>query len=100
MSKIKRRTRRWFTDEFKAEAVALVESSGKSVRQVALDLGLSQTALHAWVYKSAEGSEQDVSTLNVGERTELKQLREENRVLRMERDFLKKAAAFFAKESK
>ena len=100
MSKIKRRTRRSFTDDFKAEAVAMVERSGKSVRRVAQDLGLSQTALRSWVYRAQDESEPDVSTLKVGERTELKQLREENRVLRMERDFLKKAAAFFAKESK
>lgn len=101
MSKNKRRARRSFTDDFKAEAVALVESSGKSVGRVAGDLDLSETALRQWVSKAAASRDANaLPQLNAGERAELKHLREDNRVLRMERDFLKKAAAFFAKESK
>lgn len=96
---IKQRDRRVFTDEFKAEAVALVESSGKSIGRVAKDLGLSQATLRYWVEKAAP-KEGDAPALKLDERSELSYLREENRVLRMERDFLKKAAAFFAKESK
>lgn len=99
MSKIKRRARREFTDEFKAEAVALVHSSGKSVGRVAQDLDLTETTLRNWVGKAAARDGRPAK-LNLDERSELGHLREENRVLRMERDFLKKAAAFFAKESK
>jgi len=99
MSRQSRRARRAFTDEFKAEAVALVESSGKSVGRVAQDLDLTETALREWV-KNARSQGSAPSPLSGDERGELKRLRDENRVLRMERDFLKKAAAFFAKESK
>lgn len=99
MSKQTRRARRTFTDEYKADAVALVENSGKSVGQVAMDLDLTETALREWV-KQARTARGGGPPLNSDERNELKRLRDENRVLRMERDFLKKAAAFFAKESK
>lgn len=99
MSKQTRRARRTFTDDYKADAVALVENSGKSVGQVATDLDLTETALREWV-KQARTAGGTVALLSSDERNELKRLREENRVLRMERDFLKKAAAFFAKESK
>jgi len=54
MSKIKRRTRRSFSDDFKAEAVALVRNSGKSINRIAKDLDLTETALRAWVTKAAE----------------------------------------------
>ena len=100
-----RRMRRKFSDEFKAEAVELVRTSGKSAGQVAKDLDLTETSLREWVAR-AEGKETQPasSTSNArkasSEREELERLRRENRVLRMERDFLKKAAAFFAKESK
>jgi len=77
MSRQSRRARRAFTDEFKAEAVALVESSGKSVGRVAQDLDLTETALYARSQGSAP------SPLSGDERGELKRLRDENRVLRM-----------------
>ena len=99
MSKKARRGRRAFTDEFKSEAVALVESSGKSVGRIAKDLDLTETALRGWVKKAESGSPGNPA-INEDERAELMRLRGEVRVLRMERDFLKKAAAFFAKESK
>jgi transposase len=99
MSKRSRRARREFSDEYKAEAVALIESSGKSVGQVAKDLDLTETALRRW-YDRAQARPADRMVGAESEQTELRRLREENRVLRMERDFLKKAAAFFAKESK
>ena len=99
MSKGTGRRRRAFSDEFKAEAVALVQNSGKNVGRIAKDLDLTETALRRWV-RDAEGGVAGAPRLGEDERTELRRLREENRVLRMERDFLKKAAAFFAKESK
>ena len=98
MSKKQRRQRRVFTEEFKADAVELVRESGKSASQVAKDLDLTETTLRGWVRKAA-GQKQETS-LEEGGLVELRRLRDENRVLRMERDFLKKAAAFFAAESK
>jgi transposase-like protein len=95
-----KKARRSFTPEFKAEAVALVHASGKSIGQVAKDLGLTETALREWVRRAAEGrSLGGNSPVSSGERAELERLRKEVRTLRMERDFLKKAAAFFAKET-
>lgn len=99
MSKIKTsRARRSFTPEFKAQAVELVRSSGKNVGQVAKDLDLTETALREWVRRAQEVP--SGALIDPDERAELKRLREEVRVLRMERDFAKKAAVFFAKESK
>ena len=94
-----KRARRKFTDEFKAQAVELVRSSGKSVGQIARDLELTETALRDWVKKASEDG-RPAGPLSEDERGKLRRLEEENRVLRMERDFLKKAAAFFAKETK
>ena len=98
--KKQQRARRTFTKEFKAEAVALVESSDKTLTEVARDLDLTRSALHKWV-KQAEGEAGKGAgeALSSDERQELARLRRENRTLRMERDFLKKTAAFFAKES-
>lgn len=96
-----KRARRSFTPEFKAEAVALVRVSGKSVGQVAKDLDLTETALRDWVTRAEKGLPlAGKSEVTPNERAELMALRKENRVLKMERDFLKRAAAFFAKESK
>lgn len=94
------RPRRSFTDEYKAQAVELVRTSGKTISQIARDLDLTENALREWV-KKAEGEQpRSKGPLNEDERAKLRRLEEENRVLRMERDFLKKAAAFFAKETK
>ena len=90
-----RRKRRKFTDEYKAEVVRLVQTSGKSVKQVADDLGLTETAVREWVKRAQRNGAGP--TLKVDERAELTQLRKEVRELRMERDILKKATAFFAK---
>lgn len=95
-----RRARRTFTEDFKAEAVSLVKSSGKPISQVARDLDLTVTALREWVRKAEGERPRKEGPLDVDERTRLRRLEEENRVLRMERDFLKKAAAFFARETK
>ena len=93
-----KRARRSFTPEFKAQAVELVRSSGKSIGQLAKDLDLPETRLREWVKRAREVPNGQL--VDVDERAELKRLREEVRVLRMERDFAKKAAVFFARESK
>ena len=98
MSK-KRRARRSFSPEFRAEAVELVRRSEKQLCQIAEDLDLTRSALERWVQQSRE-AEAGSRALDVDERAELERLRKEVGEVRMERDFLKKAAAFFAKESK
>ena len=87
------------TAEFRAEAVQLVETSGQSLRQVARDLGLSAETLHRWVKQAkADAGEGPGGALTTDERAELRRLRREVKTLQMEREILKKAAAFFAKE--
>jgi transposase len=93
-----RRTRRQFTDEFKAGAVRLVLDEGKTVGAVARELDLTQSALADWVRKAQAERTKGRSGLTGVEREELTRLRKENRELRMEREVLKKAAAFFAKD--
>ena len=95
-----KRDRRSFTDEFKAGAVRFVLEEGKTVAQVARDLDLTASALSGWVRQARADRSKGKTGLTTAEREELAVLRKENRSLRMERDFLKKAAAFFAKESK
>jgi transposase len=94
------RARRSFTAEFKAGAVRLVLEEGKSVSQVAKDLDLTPSALGNWVERARADRSHGRTGLTSAEREELTQLRRENRRLLMEREILKKAAAFFAKESK
>ena len=92
------RPRRTFTPEFKAQTVELVQSSGKSVAEVCRDLDLTETAVRRWMAQAdIDAGRRD--GLTTAEREELSRLRRENRVLREERDILKKAAAFFAKET-
>lgn len=93
-----RRARRTFTEEFKAQAVNVVKTSGKPVAVVAKELDLSVNSLREWVLRAEAGEPK--KTLELGERAELEQLRKDFQRVKMERDFLKKAAAFFAKESK
>ena len=95
-----RRQRRAFTDEFKADAVRLVRAGDRSIRQVALDLDLTETALRDWVRKAAPAAIPEPNRLTDDERQELKQLRRRVRELEMDREILKKAAAFFAKENR
>jgi transposase-like protein len=95
-----KRKRRAFTTEFKAEAVRLVRESGKSVPTVARELDLTETALRSWVHQAEIDAGRGMpGALTTAEREELGYLRRENRTLRMERDILKKATAFFAKEN-
>jgi transposase len=95
----KRRQRRSFTDEFRAGAVRLVLDEGKSISQVARDLDLTASGLGVWVERARADRSKGKTGLTSEEREELARLRKEVRELRMERDILKKAAAFFAKES-
>ena len=95
-----KRPRRQFSDEFKAGAVRLVIDEGKSLSQVARDLDLTVSALRAWVERArADAGNSKAGTLTTAEREELARLRKENRQLKLEREILKKAAAFFAKEN-
>lgn len=88
-----------FTKEFEAEAVRLVETSGRTQREIAEDLGIGLSTLVRWIGRSRdrqidhppEGAREEMAA-------ELKRLRRENEILRQERDILKKATAFFAKE--
>jgi transposase len=85
---------------FRAEAVELVRTSGKSVPVIARELGVSEQGLRDWVRRAAiEAGEGPPGTLTAREREELVRLRRENRILQQEREILKKAAAFFAKET-
>jgi transposase len=95
-----RRPRRQFTDEFKAGAVRLVLVEGKSVTQVSRDLDLTPSSMGKWVEQArADRGQSKRGTLTTEEKEELARLRKEVRELRLEREILKKAAAFFAKEN-
>jgi transposase len=93
-----RKQRRSFSQQYKAETVALIRSSGKSIPQVCRDLDLAESVVRRWVAQAAIDAGQREG-LTSAEREELARLRKEVRVLREERDILKKAAAFFAKET-
>jgi transposase len=95
-----RRPRRRFDDDFKAQAVRLVLDEGKSVGAVARDLDLTETALRVWVKQAQADRSKGRTGLTTAEREELARLRKENRILAEERDILKKATAFFAKQSR
>lgn len=89
---------RAYPPEFRAEAVRLAREPGHSMREIAQDLGIANESLRRWVMQA----DVDVGTaegLTSDERAELTRLRRENRTLRTEREILKKAAAFFARES-
>jgi transposase len=95
-----KRPRRQFTDEFKAGAVRLVLDEGKSVGAAARDLDLTETALREWVKRARADRTHGRTGLTTTEREELTRLRKENRILQEEREILKKATAFFAKQSR
>lgn len=98
MEQPQRRARRDFSEEFKARTVELIESSGRPIAQVCRELDLTETAVRRWVMQ-ARIDRGGAPGLTSDERAELARLRRENRVLREEREILKKAAAFFARES-
>jgi transposase len=93
------RRRRSFTTQYKAEVVELCRTSGRSIRAVARDLGLTETAVRRWVAQ-AEIDAGRRDGLTTAEREELSRLRKEVRVLREERDVLKRATVFFAAETR
>ncbi len=98
---MEKRKRRSFTDDYKAEVVELVRKSGKSIGAVAKDLDLTESAVRAWVRQAEVDVGRGPSgALTTAEREELGQLRKRIKTLEMEREILKKATAFFAKESK
>lgn len=95
-----RRQRRKFTPEYKAEVVRLVRTSGKSAGQIARDLDLNETSVRAWAAQAdIDAGNGTNGELTTAEREELTRLRRENKVLQMEREILRKATAFFAKET-
>lgn len=97
---VTKRKRRKFTPEYKSEVVKLVRDSGKSIGQIARELDLTETAVRAWVERSEiDEKKHPAGPLTTDERAELVRLRRENKRLEMEREILKKATAFFAKES-
>jgi transposase len=98
---VPRKKRRTYTKQQKDEAVRIWRQSGKTIAEAARDLDLAENSLRNWA-KQAEVDEAEptqAGPLTTEERGELQRLRRENRQLQMERDFLKKAAAFFAKDS-
>ena len=94
-----RRRRRAFTDSFKAEVVELCRKGERSIAEVARELDLTETAVRRWVHQAEIDAGQRPG-LTSSEHEELVRLRKENRVLREERDILKRATAFFAAGSR
>jgi transposase len=91
-------TRRHFTQEYRDQAVNLVLNSGRTRAEVAKSIGIHEMTLGKWVAKAKQNDRGPDKELSECERAELEQLRKENAILRMERDFAKKVAAWFAKE--
>ncbi len=92
------RQKRVFTPEYRAEAVQLVLSADKPIVEIARDLGIGESTLGNWVSKAKQDGTVVDKPLDANERAELKRLREELRVAKMERDFLRKATAFVCPE--
>jgi transposase len=93
------RPRRFFPPEYKAEVVELIRSSGKTVGQVARELDLTETAVREWVKRADLDAGRRTDGLTTTERDELRKLRHEVRDLCEEREILRKAAVFFARET-
>ncbi len=93
-----RRTRRRFSDEFKRDAVEIVRSSDQSIAEVARELGIHDTSLGSWVIQDQvnRGERQGVTS---NDKARLAELERENARLRMERELLKRAVAFWVRES-
>jgi transposase len=94
--------RRTYTEEFKADAIKLATESGKTVRQVARDLQLDPGSLHTWIRQRGKrpGDAAAAETKTESLEEEVRRLRRDLAKVTDERDFLKKATAYFAKESK
>lgn len=93
-------SRRKFTPEYKAEAVALVIDSGRSVKDVAESLGVHENTLGNWVAKAKEQGDVPEKPLTLSERAELEKLRKDYAQAQMDLAFVKKAAAWFASQQK
>lgn len=93
-----KRTRRKYTEDFKRDAVALVIEQGYKTSEAARSLDINDNLLRRWTHEFEEGV--SGAGLNVDEREELQRLRKEVRTLRMEKEILKKASQYFAKEMK
>jgi transposase len=90
--------RRIFSPEFKSEAVRLVNERGVSITQAAKDLDIHYNLLRKWIVEAKDRVSSDVAGAEVSEKAEMRRLRREVSELKMERDILKKAAAYFAKD--
>ena len=100
VKKQQRRKRRVFTPEFRAEAVRLCKVGDRTIAQVSKDLDLTENSLREWVKRAnIDAGKGPPDALTTAERDELTRLRRENKRLSQERDILKAAATFFAKES-
>jgi transposase len=93
------RTRPPYPEEFRREAIRLAQLGDKPRRRLAEDLGISDVTLRNWLKQEKAERGERAGGLSTDEREELRQLRDENAKLRMEREILSKAAVFFAKES-
>ena len=100
MAKKKPRARRSFSPEFKAEIVAACQRGDRTVGQVARELKLTETAVREWVRQAERDEGMRADGLSTAERAELAQLRKDLRETREERDILKRAVAFFARETR
>jgi transposase len=93
------RTRPPYPPEFRREAVRLLRSGGRSTKQLAAELGCSPQTLSNWLRQDQADRGEREDVLSSEERQRLRELERENRVLRQEREILKRAAAFFARET-
>lgn len=96
---VNKRQRRKFSPEYKAEVVNLYRTTDKSIGQIVEELDLRESAVRRWIAQ-AEVDAGEREGLTTDEREEIAQLRRENRILREERDILRRATAFFAKETR
>jgi transposase-like protein len=95
-----KRKRRKFTAEFKADAARLCTTGGKTIGEVTKQFDLTETALREWVRRAAvDAGNGPAGALTTAERAELAELRKRVKRLEMERDILKKATSFFAREN-
>ena len=92
------RTRPPYPEEFRREAIRLAQLGDRPQRKLARDLGISDVSLRHWLREEKAARGERPGGLSSGEREELNRLRDENAKLRMEREILRKAAVFFAKE--
>jgi transposase len=93
------RTRPPYAAEFRREAVSLLRSGARSPKQLAVELGCSEQTLRNWLRQDEADRGERSDVLTSEERRRLRELERENRVLRQEREILKRAAAFFARET-